>query len=342
MTHDTAPQGKALGGAARAAALSPARRREIAKKAAAARWDESIPTATHIGELTIGELRLPCAVLPDGTRLISQGGVTTAFGPVPGGWQHRKRASDGHDGGLPSFLVAKSLKNFIPSDLRTMVSSPRKYRDPRGGPLRIGLEATLLPKVCEVWLGARDAHALTKIQIPVAERADILMRGLAHTGIIALVDEATGYQMHRASDALAKILEAFIAKELQAWIKTFPTDFYQELFRLRGLEFPRDSVKRPKYFGSLTNDIIYKRLAPGVLDELKRITPKTEAGHPKHKLFQKLTRNIGYPKLREHLGSVIAIMKLSDSWKEFMQRLDRLHPRYGETLQLPLDDDQGL
>lgn len=159
------------------------------------------------------------------------------------------------DGVLPPFLVAGSLKDFISNDLRTLVTVPRKYRDPRGGPIRIGLEATLLPKVCEVWLKARDAKALTKIQLPVADRADILMRGLAHTGIIALIDEATGYQRDRAKDALATILEAFIAKELQAWISTFPSEYYQELFRLRGLDYPAASVRRPQYFGCLTNDI---------------------------------------------------------------------------------------
>jgi hypothetical protein len=118
---------------------------DIAKRAAAARWGDDIPVATHIGELKIGDLSLPCAVLPDGTRLSSQGGITTAFGPVTGGWQMRKRASNEDAGDLPTFLVAASLKEFIPNDLRTLVSVPRKYRDPRGGPIRIGLEATLLP-----------------------------------------------------------------------------------------------------------------------------------------------------------------------------------------------------
>ena len=204
------------------------------------RWDQAIPKATHIGEIKIGNLTLPCAVLPDGTRVISQGGVTTAFGPVPGGWQHRKRASNEDFGELPSFLVAASLKDYISSDLRTLVAAPKKYRDPRGGPVRVGLDATLLPKVCEVWLRARDAKALTKIQLPVAERADILIRGLAHTGIIALVDEATGYQKDRARDALAKILEAFIDKELQPWIQTFPAGYYEQMFRLRGLNYPQN------------------------------------------------------------------------------------------------------
>jgi hypothetical protein len=69
-------------------------------------------------------------------------------------------------------------------------------------------------------------------------------------------------------------------------------------------------------------------LAPGVLDELKRVTPKNSAGKLKHKLFQHLTSNVGYPKLREHLGSIV-----------------RLHPRHGETMSLPMNynasDDDG-
>lgn len=335
--------GKSKGGIARAKALSPERRKEIAAKAAAARWGDDVPNATHIGELTIGPLKLPCAVLPDGTRVISQGGITTAFGPVTGGWQHRQRAADEHSGDMPSFLVAKSLKDFIPNELRTLVSVDMRYRDPRGGPIRVGLDAALLPQICDVWLKARDAKKLTKIQIPVGERADILMRGLAHTGIIALVDEATGYQETRAKDALSKILEAFIAKELVPYIPAFPDDFYKEMFRLRGLGYP-DTVRRPQYFGVLTNDIVYRRLAPGVLSELKRV--KNEEGKNRDKLFQRLTSNRGYPKLREHLGSIVTAMKLSDDWMDFMRKLDRLHPRYDETIQLPFDerkdDGKGL
>jgi len=339
-------EGRAKGGIARAEALSSKVRKEIAKKAASARWDSDTPTATHIGELEIGDLKLPCAVLPDGTRVISQGGVTTAFGPVTGGYQQRQRAADEEMEGLPSFLVAKSLQPFISPELRNLVSSPRKYRDPRGGPIRVGFEASLLPKVCEVWLQARDADALTKIQRPVGDRADLLMRGLAHIGIIALVDEATGYQRDRAKDALTRILEAFIAKELQPWLPTFPADFYQEMFRLRGMEYPNDTVQRPRYFGLLTNDIVYDRLAPGVLEELKHRNPKREsgksAGRRTHKYFQWLTTNKGYPKLREHLGAVVAIMQLSSDWHDFRAKLDRLHPSYKKPTQLSLEfaDDE--
>jgi hypothetical protein len=169
----------------------------------------------------------------------------------------------------------------------------------------------------------------------------VLVRGFARVGIVALVDEATGYQQDRATNALAKILESFIAKELQPWVKTFPADYYEQMFRLRGLDYRKDSVQRPQYFGGLTNDIIYSRLAPGVLDELKRVIPKSESGRPKHKYFQKLTNNVGYPKLREHLGAVVATMRFSRDWRDFMHKLNAFYPRFGENFEFNFDSDDG-
>jgi hypothetical protein len=200
------------------------------------------------------------------------------------------------------------------------------YRTERGNIAR-GIKAEIIPKICDVWLDADENKMLGVRQKKIAQKAKILMRALAHTGIIALVDEVTGYQRVRAKDALTKILEAFIAKELQPYVPTFPTEFYQEMFRLRGLDYPRESVKRPQYFGSLTNDIVYKRLAPGVLEELKRVTPKLGSGRLANKLSQRLTTNKGYPKLREHLGAVVTIMQLSRTWHDFLAKLDRLRPR---------------
>ena|ERR1700710_2034171 len=161
-------------------------------------------------------------------------------------------------------------------------------------------------------------------------------------GIIALVDEAAGYQKERARDALAKILEEFIAKELRLYIRMFSSEFYEHLFRLRGLEFPKDSGKKPQYFGHLTNDIVWARVAPGVLNELKTIIPKRESGKGrKYPFVRRITEEVGHPKLREHLTSVTTIMKLSDHYEDFEVKLDRVHPRYDETLALPLFNKDG-
>lgn len=302
------------------------------------RWSEPTILATHGSEdhpLRIGNIEIPCYVLEDGRRVLQQTGLIRSLNMSHGG-----SYSVGGDR-LAKFAAQGRLKPFVSDELIARTADPIRFKIPRGS-AAYGYEATILADLCDAVLAARAAGVLQKQQAHIAQQAEILVRGFARVGIIALVDEATGYQRERASDALAKILEAFITKELQPWIRTFPTDYYQELFRLRGLEFPKDTVHRPQYFGRLTNDIVYDRLAPGVKEELKRVAIKNEAGKPKHKLFQKLTNNVGYPKLREHLGSIVTIMKLSGSWSDFMNKLNRLHPRYGDTMQLPLDDGHGL
>jgi hypothetical protein len=332
------PTGRARGGYERARRLSPEERAEQARKAAQARWDREV-TDVICGSpdqpLRIGDVKLECYVLEDGTRVLTQATFLEALGRHRRANVPRKR-----DEARPSILQGKAINPFISDEVKAK-SRPIVFRLPGGGRAS-GYNAELLPEVCEVYLKARDADKLPSNQMHVAKQAEILMRGLAHVGIIALVDEATGYQAVRERNALAKILEAFIDKELQAWVQTFPEDFYREMFRLRGLEFRVGSVKRPQYFGTLTNDLVYRRLAPGVLDELKQVTPRNENGRRKHKYFQRLTSNVGYPKLREHLGSVVTLMKLSDDWRDFMRKLDRLHPRVGDNLQLPIDDGRGL
>jgi hypothetical protein len=337
------PVGRAKGGIARAKRLSPDQRGAIARRAAAMRWEnDGLPQAVCSSEdrpLRIAGVDLDAYVLADGTRVLSQAGFLRALG-------RNKRAAT-RSLSVPPMLQGAGLEPYLTDEILE-TSRPIAFRTPNGARAN-GYRAELLPKVCEIYLKARDADTLAPNQRPVAKQADILMRGLATVGIIALVDEATGYQSMRTRDALARILEAFVAKELQPWIQTFPDDFYREMFRLRGLDYPTGTVRRPQYFGLLTTDIVYKRLAPGVAAELKKVTPRSETtGRLKNKLFQRLTSNVGYPKLREHLGSVVTIMKLSGNWVDFAIKLNQLHPRFGDTMALPLDyaaaddDGQGL
>ena len=143
-------------------------------------------------------------------------------------------------------------------------------------------------------IDADRAGALPERYAHIVLRADILSRGLRHLGIVGLIDEATGYQRIREERALATILENFIAEELRPWTRTFPPEFYQELFRLKGWPGP-DGVKRPSVIGNYTNDIVYDRLAPGVLEELKRINPPVSPGRRRHKHHQWLTNDRGTP-----------------------------------------------
>lgn len=326
---------KIAAGKARADQLSPERKREIAQKAALARWSGHLPDATHEGVLKIAALELPVAVTSDGSRLMISKAFMSALGRP---WKGSYAGTE-----LPNFIAAKNLLPYISNELRSVLN-PVEFINKHGQKAQ-GYHVELLQLVCEAYLDARKAgKVLTQTQQRVAAQAEVLLRGFARIGIIGLVDEATGYQRDRATDALVRILEEFIAKELQPWIHTFDNEFYEQLFRLRGLEFPRDTVKRPQYFGHLTNDIVYRRLAPGVLEELKRTEPKLPSGKRKGAIHQRLTPELGHPKLREHLASVTTIMDLSDNYQDFMRKLNKRHPRFNENLSFDFgnDDGQGL
>lgn len=312
------------GGRARAQVLTPEERQDIARKAAESRWGTGLPQATHGSDdhpLRIGEIEIPCYVLEDGRRVLAQKGMIAGLNMSQG------TAGGGSGDRLVNFVQGKSINPFVPKDLHDLITNPIRFRTPDGKAVAYGYEATALADLCDAVLEARKQGKLNHQQEHIAQRCEILVRGFARVGIIALVDEATGYQYYRRRRALEEILEQFISKELLKWAKIFPDEFYQEMFRLKRWEYRQLSSKRPIQAGRLTNDLVYERLAPGVLDELKRITPRNDKGRPKHRYHQRLTEDVGHPRLREHLSAVIALMRAFDDWTSFYRSLNRALPK---------------
>ena len=274
--------------------------------------------------LIIGDVEIPCYVLEDETRVLAQRGLVSGLGMARGGSSH------GGGDRLAHFVHQKTLEPFISQDLRSVTANPIMFRVPQGQ-IGHGYPATLLVDLCNVVLEARRVGKLQKQQEHIAERAEILIRGLATVGIIALVDEATGYERIREERALATILEKFIAKELQPWTKTFPYEFYEQIFRLKGWPGPA-GVRGPRVLGRYTNDIVYERLAPGVLEELRERNPVMSYGSRKNKHHQWFTPDLGHPKLKEHLAAAMALMRASPNWTVFQRNLNRAMPKPHETL----------
>src|SRR5205814_2050988 len=175
-------------------------------------------------------------------------------------------------------------------------------------------------------LEARAQGKLAPTQDHIAKMCEILTRGLARVGIVALVDEATRFQEYRAKDELAKILEAYISKELLPWTKRFHDEFFRQIYRLHGWEFKPGTAKRPMYIGKLINKYIYDQLPPGVLDELKQKNPTNEAGRRKHKHHQFLTEETGDVHLDRQITAVTTIMKISDDRAQFEANFDKAFP----------------
>ena len=283
--------------------------------------------------LVIDDIEIPCYVLEDETRVLSQQGFLEAIGRAPKakGGQGAQQVDQ-----LPAFVSASNLKPFIHADFaRSTTSIPFQIS---GGHKAYGYPAQLLPEVCNVYLKAREAGRLLPGQEHIAARAEILIRGLATIGIIALVDEATGYQHIREERALVTILERFIADDLRPWTKTFPIEFYQELFRLRGWDGSA-AVKRPSVIGHYTNNFVYERIAPGVLAELRKRNPTLPQGWRRNRHHQWFTADHGHPKLKEHIAAVIALMRAAPSWNAFKKSIDIAFPQTGHTISMALDDD---
>ena len=281
--------------------------------------------------MIIGDIEIPCYVLEDETRVLTQRGVFRAFDTRRGG-SHRGGAE------LPRFVASKALEPHITGELRLALTSPILFTPPSGGPGAHGYPATLLPDICDVILQARSAGDLHPRQYGLAERSEILIRGLARVGIIALVDEATGYQRIREERALATILERFLAKELQPWTRTFPYSFYEQIARLKGWK-SITAVRRPSVVGHYTNDFVYDRVGPQVLSELRRRNPVLPQGWRKNRHHQWFTPEFGHPKLLQHIEGVTALMRAAPNWESFKRNLDRAYPKIGDTIPFGIDDD---
>ncbi len=145
------------------------------------------------------------------------------------------------------------------------------------------------------------------------------MSAFAKVGILAIVDEITGFQEIREKDELQKILAKYISEEFLQWSKRFPDEFYKQMYRLKNWgEFQKAGQKMPQVIGKYTNELIYNQLPQGILDELKSKTPKSECGNNLVKYHQHLTLNTGVPHLDKHLIAIITLMKVSNNWEEFM------------------------
>lgn len=173
-----------------------------------------------------------------------------------------------------------------------------------------------------------------------AEAAESFVISVAKVGIIALIDEATGHQDSRPRDDLQKHLDKYLKKEFAAWSKRFPDDFYEEMYRLKGWQWQGMKVNRFQVVAFYTNDLIYSRLTPGMLEELQQINPANEFGLRNHKHHQHLTHDIGHPALQQHLYAIIGMMRASTSWGPFVRMIDRAFPKIGSTYALALDDDE--
>ena len=287
--------------------------------------------------LKIGAIEIPCFVLENEERVLSARAVAQSVRGSRGG-----NPVDGDE--MPEFAGQKWLRPFIHADLLMAMKSPIPFVAPGSGSVVYGYPAKILPDLCLAIMEANRQEATTSRQRGIVERASVLLGGFATVGIIALVDEATGYQRIRDEQALAEILKAYLAEELQPWTRTFPYEFYELLYELRGWGRPSPDGKHGSQVARDTVDLVYTRLNKGIYEELQRRTPRLETGDLKWRLHRWFTPNYGYDKLSRHIEGVMALMRAvargSANWREFKTLLNRSYEKFRDPRQFDLDLEQ--
>ena len=335
----------AKGGAARATALTPRRRSEIAKEGAASRWATGLPKAIAEGAIEIAGRRLACAVLETKLRVLTQETFLTAVGraaKAKGGKGSERMAILG---GLPPFLAAENLIPFISDDLRR-AATPVVFKTMKGN-RAFGYDANLLPAVCEVYLLARDAHfeamkdaqerrakgekieakgILLPTQDKIVNACDLLMRSMAKEHIVMLVDRATGYHDQEVRDELGKILTQYIAPHLMQYFQRFSDEFFRQIYKIHNWSYEAGNYRHPKYVGIFINKFVYGELPPGVLEKLKELNPVTETGYRKTHNHRLLTES-GLLHLDRQITTTTNIMILSDNKEDFEQKFQMFKQR---------------
>jgi len=286
--------------------------------------------------LVIGGIEIQCYVLENELRVLSQGDFLTAINGPGGPGVEPAGMPDADE--LPVFLSGGNLKPFISKELVSSATPVLFQLDTDSQPI-VGYSALLLPEVCVAYLEARDAGALHPD--PLAKNAETLIRGLATVGVIALVDEATDYRRVCEQNALEKILNRYLDDNARKWAKTFPDEFWRKLIKIKGLPSYM-AMKRPDFVGMWVNDIVYKRLAPGILQELEELNPAetdpiTGTRTRENKHHQYLTEDQGLPELREHLAKVMTLMDAAANKHDFRRLLNTALPKHGPIPVKPLE-----
>lgn len=297
------PQSK--GGKARASALNPEQRTEIARKGALARHAAKIdpvsglPMARSEGVLPIGEVSIDVYVLWDRRRLVAKRAMAKALG----------LKSEGGNAFLKT-LSGKTIGSIIPENLWEQINNPIVFKPLFGDPAH-GYEAAVLIEVCDALMDARDR--LLPTQRFLARQAEFIVRSAAKVGIIALIDEATGFIEDKRREEYRALWQEFIREEFRQWEGAeFPDDIFDMMYRLYGLKrLNPSSTKNPRFFSKFLRKYIYVPLANsngGILETLEEKNPVVYAnGGRRYKLFQFLSDEIGLPALRQHLWQVVGI-----------------------------------
>ena len=267
---------------------------------------------THYGVARFGEMGCEAVVLDDGSR----GYLRRQMAEMIGQHIHNR-----------SSRFTQICADFAPKSLSLLEKSDSQILMPHGG-LAQFFPAGVVPDIASGVIAAALEGRLHKSRLGMVAPCLKIIHALASTGEVALIDEATGYQYHRAPDALQELIGKLLRQSGSSWERRFQPDYYRAIYRLFGWRYQGHVQNPPHVLGQITLRWVYAQvLPPELLDEIRNRKGLSEKHH------QWLSER-GLERLTQQIHSVTAIARCSANYRDFDHRCEAAFA--GGALQLGL------
>lgn len=274
--------------------------------------------ASHYGVVRFGDLECEAVVLKDGERGYVRRQIVKLLG-----FTDRQRGD----------RFASFLQEIAPNSLSSLNKKEVSILLPSGQKAQF-FPAGVIADVASAVVDAAIDGTLHKARRGIVPNCMKIMRSLATTGEVALIDEATGYQHRRAPDALQELISKLLRQSCASWERRFHPEYYRALYRLFGWRYQGHVQNPPHVIGQITLRWVYGPVLPE--DLLGEIRARKGISQKHHQWLS----DQGLAHLESQIHAVTAIARSATSYRDFARRCEAAFS--GAALQLGLLDDDWL
>ncbi|MGH8037211.1 MAG: P63C domain-containing protein [Stenotrophomonas sp.] len=268
-----------------------------------------LPKISHLGVVRFGSIDAEAVVLEDGRR----GFLAKQFAKVLG-YTEKTRS-----GRFDRFLA-----DFAPIYMKEKGKAKSPVLNPgKGGRAQFIAAEAVMEAVGNVLRAAVAGKTHSQQARQVSACVEINL-ALGMVGLVALIDEATGYQYHRAPDALQDLIGKLIRTQVADWQRRFEPAYYAALAKVTGTRAVSGANGRPPIWGHITRKWVYEVCFPQ--EVLEEVAQRQEGGE---KLHQWLTAG-GVEAVAKQKERVTLMAASSANYKDFEARCSITFDRPGQ------------
>lgn len=261
-----------------------------------------------------------CHVLADKRRVITQRGVVLALTTGPDG------------GGRKSGNLAPYLERIPEKYSAARVGAEIAFLAPSGN-VAHGITAEQFYEILVAYSEAADLGEISHPgQLRIAANCNRLVRACGKVGIVALVDEASGYQAERETGELQGLVAKYLRETPGDWTMLWDREVVQRLCDLYGIE------RRGNLFPAFVCNVIgrlYRLILPA--EVYAAIRDRNGTGEERQGKLHQFFKSSLWRFVHNDIPFVAYMARASRTRREFW---GHMHARYGgQAVQFGLDFD---